>query len=124
MLGQADAESVEIIVRGVRGVMRELGMTAEGPAALADATYLDPAAVVPSPATGILYPLVERDQNVEQGAALARITDWFGTELAVVKAPIAGVVLYVVATPPITAGQPVACVGTPRKLEKCGQPTP
>jgi len=117
MLGQTDAESVDCIVRGVRGVMRELEMTGDGPAALTDPTYLDPAMVLISPVTGILYPEVERDQHVEQGATLARITDWFGAGIAAVKAPISGVVLYIVATPPITQGQPVACVGTPRKLE-------
>jgi predicted deacylase len=119
MLGQTDAGSVDCVVRGVRGVMRELGMIAEGPAPLDDPTYLDPAMVVTSPATGILYPEVERDQRVEKGAVLARITDWFGGEIALVRAPIEGIVLYVVATPPISEGQPVACVGTPRKLERC-----
>jgi predicted deacylase len=118
-LGQTDDESVERIEYGVHGVMREIGMTSDGPEPLTDPTYLDPAYVVTSPATGILYPLVERDQMVEKGAALARITNWFGGTLAIVTAPIAGVVLYVVATPPITEGQPVACVGTPRKLEHC-----
>jgi hypothetical protein len=93
--------------------MRELGMTAEGPPRLENAVYLDPAAVVPSPATGILYPLVERDQRVERGQPLARITDFFGTVLAEVASPLDGLVLYVVATPPIVAGQPVACVATP-----------
>jgi predicted deacylase len=119
MLGQTDAESVECIIRGVQGVMRELGMVEDGPPPLADPTYLDPSAVVTSPATGILYPAVERDQPVEKGAVLARITDWFGREIAEVFAPLAGTVLYVVATPPISQGQPVACVGTPRKLDRC-----
>jgi hypothetical protein len=41
---------------------------------------------------------------------LARITDFFGVEIALVESPLAGKVLYVVATPPIVKGQPVACV--------------
>ncbi len=120
-LGQTDEESVEGIVSGVRGVMREIGMLSEGPPPLADPTYLDPAEVVPSPATGILYPLVERGQGVARGQPLVRITDFFGAEIAEVKSPLDGTVLYVVATPPIVQGQPVACVGTPRKLERCGR---
>ena len=112
-LGQTDPESVQIIVDGVRGVMRELGMIEGGPAPVSRPVYLDPSVVITSPATGFLYPMVERDQHVEQGTVVARITDFFGNELAQVETPISGVVLYVVATPPITAGQPVACVGQP-----------
>jgi predicted deacylase len=77
--------------------------------------YLDPAEVLNSPATGILYPQVKPDQMVKKGAVLARITDFFGKKIADVKAPFAGVVLYVVATPPITKGQPVGCVGRIRR---------
>jgi predicted deacylase len=112
-LGNTDQESVERIVSGVLGVMRELKMIADGPAPLAHPVYLDPAEVLTSPATGILYPLVERDQHVEKGAPIVRITDFFGAAAAEVRAPIAGVVLYVVATPPIVKGQPVGCIGQP-----------
>ena len=99
---------------GVLGVMRHLGMLADGPAPVARPVYLDPVEVLSSPATGILYPDVERDQEVKQGALLAHITDFFGAATAEVRAPFDGVVLYVVATPPITKGQPVACVGQRR----------
>jgi predicted deacylase len=113
-LGMSDEVSVDAIVEGTRGVMRELGMLAEGPAPVAHPVYLDPAEVVASPATGILYWLVERDQTVTKGTLLARITDFFGETIAEVESPLDGVVLYVVATPPITKGQPVACIGSPR----------
>ena len=112
LLGRSDVESVDRIVYGVRGVMRELKMTKDGPPPVGNPVYLDPAAVIVSPATGILYPLVERDQMVAKGTVLARITDFFGIEIALVESPLAGKVLYVVATPPIVKGQPVACVGT------------
>jgi len=113
-LGRRDEESVEQIVSGVRGVLRELKMLEDGPAPLSHAVYLEPNAVITSPETGILYPLVEHDQKVSKGAVLARITDFFGTELAQVQSPLDGVVLYIVATPPISQGQPIGCVGTPR----------
>jgi predicted deacylase len=118
-LGQTDEESVKLIMDGVGGVMREVGMMNEGPPLLTDPTYLDPAQVVVSPVTGILYPLVDRDQDVAKGQPLVRVTDFFGETIAVIESPLDGVVLYVVATPPIVKGQPVACVGTPRKLDRC-----
>jgi predicted deacylase len=120
-LGQTDTESVDCIVNGVRGVLRELGMMAKGPEPVSDPIYLDPAQVITSPATGLLYPQVERGQGVRKGDVVARITDWFGATMAEVESPLDGTVLYVVATPPITKGQPVACVGTPRKLERCNR---
>ena len=113
LLGMTDEESVARIVVGVRGVLRELQMIQDGPAPVARPVYLEPSVVITSPETGILYPLVERDQKVAAGTPMARITDFFGKEIAVVTTPIGGVVLYVVATPPITKGQPVGCVGTP-----------
>ena len=112
-LGQSDADSVGRIVDGVCGVLRHLKMVANGPAPVARPVYLDPSAVIASPATGILYWEAKPDQRVSQGTVLARITDFFGREIAVVESPLDGVVLYIVATPPITAGQPVGCVGTP-----------
>lgn len=114
-LGTTDEACVEQIVSGVCGVMREIGMTAGGPSPVARPVYLDPVEVLSSPATGILYPRVERGQEVEAGARLAEITDFFGARLAEVRAPFAGIVLYVVATPPITQGQPVACIGQARR---------
>lgn len=113
-LGCTDARCVDQIAHGVRGVMRELGMMPDGPPPLETAVYLDPVEVLSSPATGILYPHVERGESVGKGQLLARITDFFGTEIAEVRAPFAGEVLYIVATPPITEGQPVGCVGATR----------
>jgi predicted deacylase len=101
-------------VAGVHGVLRHLKMLDGGPAPLAKAVYLDPAEVVTSPETGILYAQVARDQTVAKGAVLAHITDFFGQQIAEVTAPIDGVVLYIVTTPPITKGQPIGCVGAPR----------
>jgi predicted deacylase len=113
-LGMSDEESVERILAGIHGVLRELHMKAGGPDPLARVVYLDPTEVVTSPATGILYPRVECNQTVPKGAVLAHITDFFGKTLAEVRSPLDGVVLYIVATPPTTEGQPVACVGVPR----------
>jgi hypothetical protein len=113
LLGMTDRESVDRIVAGVRGVLRELKMTEDGPAPVAKPVYLEPSVVITSPETGLLYPLVQHDQTVAADTPVARITDFFGNETALVRTPIGGVVLYVVATPPITKGQPVGCVGTP-----------
>lgn len=117
-LGTSDPASIERIVAGVHGVLRELEMCESGPAPLSHPVYLDPAEVLTSPETGILYPHVERDQTVTKGSVLAHITDFFGKQIAEVRAPLDGLVLYIVATPPITKGQPVGCVGAPRSAPR------
>jgi len=118
LLGRSDPHSIETIVKGIFGVLRELRMLDGGPAPLAHPVYLDPVEVIVSPQTGILYPQVEHNQMVSKGEVLARITDFFGKTIAEVEAPMDGLVLYIVATPPITEGQPVACIGAPRSAPR------
>jgi len=113
-LGGTDEKSTLAILRCVESVMRYLKMI-DGKPVKSKPVYLDPAEVLTSPATGILYPHVERNEMVKKGVVLAHITDFFGKKIADVKAPFAGVVLYIVATPPITQGQPVGCVGRIRR---------
>ncbi len=113
-LGSTDERSVKQIVDGVMSSMRHLKMIEGAPLRVARPVYLDPAEVMSSPETGILYPHVERDQRVKKGDLLAHITDFFGTKIGEVRAPFDGVVLYIVATPPISKGQPVAFIGSPR----------
>jgi hypothetical protein len=66
--------------------------------------------VLRSQHTGLLYPAVEPGHTVAEGALIARITDFHGALLQEVRAPFAGEVLYVVATPPVKAGEPVGFV--------------
>src|SRR5258707_14424550 len=104
---------------GWRAVGWSLGIRGTAPPLLTDPTYLDPAEVVASPGTGLLYPLAVPDQRVAKGQPLVRVTDFFGETIAVIESPLDAVVLYVVATPPIVKAQPVAGVSTPRKLDRC-----
>ena len=114
-MGTSDPESVRQIISGIHGVLLHLKMIESGPAPLTHPVYLDPSQVVLSPETGILYAQVERDRTVSKGTLLAYITDFFGNSIARVVSPMDGLVLYIVATPPITKGQPIGCVGAPRK---------
>lgn len=114
-LGTSDPESIERLVRGALNLMRHLKMLEGTPQRVSSPVFLDPAQVLTSPATGILFPHVQRGHYVAKGALLASITDFFGRQIAEVRSPFDGVVLYVVATPPISKDQPVAFIGAPRK---------
>ena len=64
--------------------------------------------VIPSPATGVFRSAVRDGYAVAQGTLLGAVADEFGAQVAEVRAPFAGVVNYVVDTPPVVAGAPVA----------------
>src|ERR1700722_5699797 len=64
-LGGTDEKSTLAILRGVESVMRYLKMI-DGKPAKTKPVYLDPAEVLTSPATGILYPHVERNAMVKK----------------------------------------------------------
>jgi hypothetical protein len=69
--------------------------------------------VLQSPEGGVWYPLVERGQFVPRDELLGYVTDYFGDRVAEIRAPFAGVMLYVVATPAMNRGEPVGMVGVP-----------
>jgi predicted deacylase len=70
--------------------------------------------VLTSPETGTWHAAVERGSSVQQGALLGVVTDFFGNMLAEVRAPFSGEVLYIVATPATTKGEPLGMIGAPR----------
>jgi hypothetical protein len=115
-LARTDEASIAAVERGVRGLLRHLGMTADGPAPLDSSrvTWIGRNEVLRAGVTGVLYPQVQPDQQIAAGALVARITDFHGRTLEEIKAPFDGRVLYVVATPPVSAGEPVAFIGQPR----------
>ena len=110
-LAATDEDSIARVERAVAGWLRELGMRANGPPPVAAPVWIDRSEVLTSAATGIFYPTVERGHSVSAGTVVGRITDFHGKVLQEVKAPFAGIVLYVLGTPPISKGEPVAFIG-------------
>jgi predicted deacylase len=110
-----DEESIALVERGVAGLLKHLGMRPTGPDPAANPVWIETSEVVRSSATGIFYASVQKGQTVEKGASLGRVTDFHGRTLEEVKAPFAGQVLYVVGTPPVTKGEPLAFVGAKRQ---------
>jgi len=109
---RVDEEMVGLVERGVAGLLKHLGMCAEGPPPVAAAHWIDREQVLRADATGLFYPAVVKGQTVEAGELIGRITDFHGQTLESISAPFSGEILYVVDTPPITKGEPVGMVGT------------
>jgi hypothetical protein len=110
-LAMTDEESIARIEHGIAGVMRHLRMRSGGPPPLARAIWLDRAEVLRAGSTGIFQALVERGHTVAEGTLIGRITDFHGRVVEEVRSPFAGEILYVIGTPPISKGEPVAFVG-------------
>jgi len=110
-LASTDEASIARIEQAVAGVMRWLGMRPSGPAPVQHVVWIDRNEVLRSDVTGIFQPAVERGQTVAEGTLIGRITDFHGTRLSEVRSPFAGEVLYVIGTPPVTKGEPVAFIG-------------
>ena len=109
-----DEADIALVERGVAGLMRHLGMRADGPAPVTSPVWLDQNIVLRASVTGIFYPVVKRGETVKKGAPFGRITDFHGKTLEEVTAPFDGEVLYVVATPPVSKGEPLGMVGMPK----------
>lgn len=112
-LGVPAEDMIALNVRGALRLLRALGML-DGPVEkVENPVWIWRSEVLRSPATGVWTPRVERGQIVQQGALLGEVTDFFGDKIAEIRAPLGGVVLYIVATPAMNAGEPVGMIGQP-----------
>ncbi len=115
-----DEGEIGAIEAGVKNLMRHLKMIDGQPQSPAQVTWYDPAQVLYYPAdaankAGIFYPKAHKTQMVEKGALLGVVKDLFGNQVYEARAPFAGEVLYIISTPPISAGEPLAFVGAVKK---------
>ncbi len=110
-MGRTDQTSVELHLRGVISVINHLGIMPMPWVKVEKPVWIEKSEVLTAPATGVWEHLVDQKDAVVAGTLIGRVKEAFGQVLAEVRAPFAGVMLYVVATPPITKGEPVGFVG-------------
>ena len=110
-----DDESIGLVERGVAGVLKHLGMRDDGPQPVARPIWIEQNEVLRAGTTGLFYPAVSKGQAVGKGALIGHITDFHGKKTEEIRASFDGEILYVIGTPPISKGEPVAMVGAARK---------
>ncbi|MBI3694521.1 MAG: succinylglutamate desuccinylase/aspartoacylase family protein [Acidobacteria bacterium] len=110
-LGATDEESIARLETGLRRVMSHLKMTSGESWPENKPVWIVRNAVLRSEATGLFYAEVKKDQQVRQGDRIGTVTDFFGKTIFELRAPFAGVILYVIGTPPINKGEPLAMIG-------------
>ena len=110
-LGSADERWVDMAERGVWNLLSHLDMIPRPKARPGPLTWLAPTRVLRSPETGMFHASIRPGAEVSEGALLGTITDYFGDPLQEVRAPFGGLVVYVVATPPVAVGEPLVMIG-------------
>lgn len=110
-LGETDHESIARTEWGVLNIMRHLKMLEGEAQRVAHPLFIERSEVLRSTATGIFYPLVERGHTVAEGTLLGYVTDFFGKRVYDVRAAFSGEVLYILGTPPVSQGEPLAMIG-------------
>lgn len=110
-LGRTDAAAVKAHERGALSLIAHLGILDLPALRVERPVWIDRHAVLRAPATGVWHAGVAPMQYLATGGLVGRLTDPWGGVLHEVRAPFAGLVLYVVATPPVTEGEPLAGLG-------------
>src|SRR6058998_646366 len=113
-LGVPVEEMVQRNVDGVFRLLRYLRMLPGEAELVRNPLFFDRTEVLRSPATGVWHAKVERGQSVQKGALVGVLTDFFGVTQAEIRAPFGGIVLYIVATPAMSQGEPLGMIGEPR----------
>jgi hypothetical protein len=97
--------------RGAASLIAHLGILDLPSVRVERPVWIDRNEVLRAPATGVWQAVVEPMQHLAAGTLVGRLTDPHGALLHEVRAPFAGIVLYVVGTPPVTEGEPLAGLG-------------
>jgi predicted deacylase len=106
-----DDESIALLTQGVAGVMKHLGMQDDGPSPVAKPIWIEQSEVLRAGATGLFYAAVKKGQTVTKDTVIGHITDFHGAKAEEIRASFGGEILYVIGTPPISKGEPVAMIG-------------
>ena len=101
---------VGLAERGIWNVLRHLDMIAEDEVINTGITWLSDYKVIKSPRSGIFRAVTKDGYYVAEDAVLGVLVDFFGNELLTIRTPFAGVVNYVISTPPVNEGEPVAMI--------------
>ena len=114
-LGSNDPAWVSLAERGVWNLLRHFEMVEGEVARAAAVVWLERYEVIRSPVTGIFRAAIHEGYAVAEGGLLGTLVDFFGDPIQEVRAPFAGIVNYVVATPPVREGEPLAMVSRIRE---------
>ena len=110
-LGRTDEEDVLAVVKGTYNIMKLLKMMDGEPDIIKEPVWVKEYTIFRAEHTGLFYPLVSRADHVQKDELVGYLTDFFGNTVQEVHAPYDGIVLYIIATPPMSPGEPMTSIG-------------
>ncbi len=110
-LGRTEEEDVAAILKGCLNTLKHLNMIEGQPELMFDPIWVEQTTYIRSNFEGLFYPLTKGGAHVQEGELLGYLTDFFGNVLQKAIAPHDGIVMYVIATPPMSKGEPMVKIG-------------
>ncbi len=109
--GTTNGEDVDVLVEGVRNVLRHLKMLPGAVVPVEHPLWIGRSTTISSQYDGIFYPLLGPEAYVKQGMTVGYLTDYFGNKIWDVTSPVSGVIIYIGALPSMKKGDNVAVIG-------------
>ena len=110
-MGRVDDDGPVLAEAGAMNLLRFYKMLPGEPQRAEHPIWIDKYEVLTSKVAGVFHAQVQPGHTVAEGTVLGVLTDFFGKPVQEIRAPFAGIVMYVVATPPINAGDPLGMIG-------------
>lgn len=114
-MGLTDDGSVAAQEAGAMSLINHLGIMSAPSVRVTNPVWYERTEVLRAPVTGVWRPVVDQRDSVAKDALVGRILDAFGNVLREIRAPFAGELLYVVGTPPVSEGEPLAFVAQAKR---------
>jgi predicted deacylase len=110
-LGRTDEQDIATILDGCSNILKYLGMIDGDPKLSLDPIWVRKTTYIRSNHEGLFYPLSHGGAHVRKGELLGYLTDFFGNIIQKAVAPHDGIVMYIIATPPMSQGEPMVKIG-------------
>ncbi len=112
-MGMVEPEKVLFAKKGLKNVMRAVGMLPGEAAWHENQVYLLDEISVTSKSSGILYSFVKRGEYVTKGSLIAYVTDYFGNLLEEYRSPADGIIVTILVSPAINKDNKIYSIARP-----------
>lgn len=110
-LGKTDEASIRRNLSGILNMMKLFRLIEGQPDLQTEPVWIDRYEVIFSKTDGLFFPRVERGTYVRENQLIGMTTDYLGNIKEELRAPLSGIMLYIIETPPTSVGEPLFEVG-------------
>lgn len=115
--GMAEPQFIALILKALDNVSKSLKIVNGAPASPVKAQYIEKRTSIDSKFTGFFRSAHKAGERIAKGSKIGQITDLFGNHLQDIISPVDGIILYMNATPPISAGENLFSIGHLPKIK-------